>query len=95
MHSCSRPQDGLAWGTGSLGLLFLFIILLVVILTWRRCPPCEVQARQDVQLAETKERTAETTASTARTASTAESTTPEPAPLGGRRFGSTIGLWQT
>jgi hypothetical protein len=33
-------QDGFAWGSGSIGLLFLFIILLIVVLTWRRCPSC-------------------------------------------------------
>ena len=33
-------QDGFAWGSGSLGLLFLFIILLIVVLTWKRCPSC-------------------------------------------------------
>lgn len=33
-------QDGFAWGSGGMGLLFLFIILLIVILTWKRCPSC-------------------------------------------------------
>ena len=38
-----QVQDGFAWGSGSIGLLFLFIILLIVVLTWRRCPSCGPQ----------------------------------------------------
>ena len=33
-------QDNIAWCSGGAGLFFLFIILLIVILTWRRCPAC-------------------------------------------------------
>ena len=45
-------QDGFAWGSGSVGLLFLFIILLVVVLTWRRCPTCSPAGLAETQLAQ-------------------------------------------
>ena len=52
-------QDSFAWGSGSLGLLFLFIILLIVVLTWKRCPSCvshrETQLVQTSQTAPTVE----------------------------------------
>ena len=54
-----QVQDGFAWGSGSIGLLFLFIILLIVVLTWRRCPSCgpqqETQLVQSVSLAESSQ----------------------------------------
>lgn len=59
-------QDGFAWGSGSIGLLFLFIILLIVILTWKRCPSCcydrhHQRSMPETQLAQTSHTTTEET----------------------------------
>ena len=43
-------QDNIAWCSGGAGLFFLFIILLIVILTWRRCPSC--YTAEETQLVE-------------------------------------------
>lgn len=47
-------QDGFAWGSGSIGLLFLFIILLIVILTWKRCPTCCYDSHHQRSLPDTQ-----------------------------------------